>query len=344
MRPQLGSRPKMADLTREEPTTDLAMHSASASVAAPVTSHSISTVAPSPSHAMHLASACSSTVSASPSSLASGLAGSEMIGLPAAPLARPSTQSFVEVSPSTVIWLKLLTEAVRTRDRQRDVSTAASHVTTPSMVAMLGWIMPDPLEQPPMLTSTPPRLILRAADLEARSVVVMAVAAARPEASSSPSAAASEGSAASISVILMRLPMTPVDSSMMSLGSTPITLPIASALARVSSQPCWPVAALACPALISTARTVSFSAMTCLQYVTGAAHMTLWVKVPPTVAGVSLTNRARSGRLPVDLSPAYRPAALNPLGVHTPPDSSTVHGPSGMRMGDLGISSAPTQP
>jgi hypothetical protein len=45
---------------------------------------------------------------------------------------------------------------VRTISRHSLASTAASQVTTPSMVAMLGWIMPDPLAHPPIVISTPP--------------------------------------------------------------------------------------------------------------------------------------------------------------------------------------------
>jgi hypothetical protein len=56
---------------------------------------------------MVLARACSVTVSDSSSNLASALLASVMVTLPAAPLAMPITQSLVEVSPSTVIWLKL---------------------------------------------------------------------------------------------------------------------------------------------------------------------------------------------------------------------------------------------
>ena len=40
--------------------------------------------------------------------------------------------------------------------RQSFGSTATSHVSTPSMVAMLGWIIPLPFEQPPMVISVPP--------------------------------------------------------------------------------------------------------------------------------------------------------------------------------------------
>jgi hypothetical protein len=53
--------------------------------------------------------------------------------------------------------------------RQTSVSTAASVVTTPSMVAMLGWIMPLPLHMPPTLTGTPPMVTRRAASFDTRS-------------------------------------------------------------------------------------------------------------------------------------------------------------------------------
>ena len=46
---------------------------------------------------------CSKAVTASSSCLASGLARSVILALPAAPLARPMTVSFVLVSPSTEI-------------------------------------------------------------------------------------------------------------------------------------------------------------------------------------------------------------------------------------------------
>ncbi len=44
----------------------------------------------------------------------------------------------------TVIWLKDAVEARRTMSRHASGATAASLVTTPSMVAMLGWIIPEP--------------------------------------------------------------------------------------------------------------------------------------------------------------------------------------------------------
>jgi len=50
--------------------------------------------------------------------------------------------------------------------------------------------------------------------------------------------------------------------------------------------------------------------------------MTFCVKVPPTTAGSSATINPKSGRVPVDRSDAYIPAALNPFGVVVPPPGS----------------------
>mmetsp|Transcript_14167 Transcript_14167/g.41155 ORF Transcript_14167/g.41155 Transcript_14167/m.41155 type:complete len:206 (+) Transcript_14167:1302-1919(+) len=159
MRPQLGSPPKIALLASDEPVTDRATCRASASVFAPTAWTSMRHVAPSPSHAMLFARPCSSAVRAPSSFLPSALPASVTVAFPASPLARPMTQSLVLVSPSTVIWLKLATDARLTMPCHTSASTLASHVTTPSMVAMLGWIMPDPLHMPPRLTSLPPSVI-----------------------------------------------------------------------------------------------------------------------------------------------------------------------------------------
>jgi hypothetical protein len=50
---------------------------------------------------------CSKAVTAASRTFPSALFGSLTTGVPAAPLAKPMTVSLVEVSPSTVIWLKL---------------------------------------------------------------------------------------------------------------------------------------------------------------------------------------------------------------------------------------------
>ena len=59
--------------------------------------------------------------------------------------------------------------------------------------------------------------------------------------------------------------------------------------------------------LTSTARTVSFLSSTSLQYVTGAAHMTLSVKTPAATASVSHVMSARSALVPLARSPPYMP-------------------------------------
>ena len=57
---------------------------------------------------------------------------------------------------------------------------SASVVRKHSMVAMLGQIMPEPLEMPPSLHSLPPRLKRTATCLATVSVVIMASAARVP--------------------------------------------------------------------------------------------------------------------------------------------------------------------
>lgn len=64
--------------------------------------------------------------------------------------------SLVEVSPSTVIWLNDACTARFTSGRHTSAATGASHVTTESIVAMFGWIIPEPLHMPPTRTGRPP--------------------------------------------------------------------------------------------------------------------------------------------------------------------------------------------
>mmetsp|Transcript_11775 Transcript_11775/g.25250 ORF Transcript_11775/g.25250 Transcript_11775/m.25250 type:complete len:303 (+) Transcript_11775:438-1346(+) len=218
MRPQLGSWPKMALFARLDPATLRATTRASSSLLAPVTEISTRHVAPSPSQAMDLARPCSSAVSAASSFWPSALAASVMVALPAAPLARPMTQSLVLVSPSTVIWLKEAMEARLTIAFHASALTAASHVTTESMVAMLGWIIPEPLHMPPMCTVLPPMFTCRAALLLTRSVVVMATAARCPSSSLVPRVPTISGMAGMKFSIFMRRPITPVDCSSTSSG------------------------------------------------------------------------------------------------------------------------------
>ena len=201
--------------------------------------------------------------------------------------------------------------------RQAVTPIGASHVTTPSMVAMLGWIIPDPLPMPPILTTRPPpRSTSTAIVLRTRSVVQMAVAAASATSSSARRFAASAGMPAVNSSILMRWPMTPVDSTSTSGRDPQRTPPRSAAVARLSSMPRDPVAAFACPAFTSTARAVSDASTISRQYNTGAAAKTFVVNTPAKTAGSSATTSAHPRVAPDARRPALWAAALNPPGGH----------------------------
>lgn len=66
-----------------------------------------------------------------------------------------ATMAYHKTLPA-LTWLKLLMAPRRTMSCHSNSSTAASEVITLSMVAMLGWIMPDPLAMPPTRTFAPP--------------------------------------------------------------------------------------------------------------------------------------------------------------------------------------------
>jgi len=103
MRPQFGSRPKAAVLMSGDVAIRLAIASASPGLAAPFTSISSSTVAPSPSSTICRERSAQTSPSASPN--ARSVSGVRSI--PLAPFASRITASLVEHSPSTEIRLKL---------------------------------------------------------------------------------------------------------------------------------------------------------------------------------------------------------------------------------------------
>ena len=73
-----------------------------------------------------------------------------MAGFFAFPLARIVTQSLVLLSPSTVIRLNDRFVASFKAIFRVFASMTASVNKNPSMVAILGWIMPEPLVIPPI--------------------------------------------------------------------------------------------------------------------------------------------------------------------------------------------------
>jgi hypothetical protein len=130
----------------------------------------------------------------------------------------------------------------------------ASQVMKPSMVAMLGWIMPEPLAMPPMRTGRPSRRSSRAIDLVTRSVVTMADAAAAEPVEVR--AATAWGMPDRRGSILMGWPMTPVEAMRIVSGSMLRAWAVRRAASRVSASPWAPVQALAWPALQRMARAV----------------------------------------------------------------------------------------
>ena len=236
----------MADLTREEPAIVLAIALAAFSSVAPETCTSIRQVAPSPSRAIALAKYWHTAVS-----IASNVSASAPISVIAGvrdwPLAKAIRESLVLVSPSTVIWLKLRSAARLNICCHREGETAASQVTKASIVAMLGWIIPEPLAIPPMRTGRSPIVVSKAIDLVTKSVVIMACAAASDPVSEA--AAISWGMALRIASMRMRWPITPVEASNTDSAGKLSACPSNIAHSKASSQPWEPVAALACPAL-----------------------------------------------------------------------------------------------
>ena len=216
-RPQLASAPNMAAFTRLEQTTDLATVLACASSAAPVTVHSSSLVAPSPSAAMQRHRWTVTVLSAAMKASNSGPS-AVISAFPAWPLARMTTMSLVEVSPSTLTILKVRCTSLESAFCSMAGLTAASVVRNTSIVAMLGWIIPEPLAMPPSTHCLPPTVNSTASCLGTVSVVMMPSTAASAW---SPRPAASAGMPPAMGVISSGWPMTPVDATTTSSAAMP---------------------------------------------------------------------------------------------------------------------------
>ena len=136
---------------------------------------------------------------------------------------------------------------------------AASVVRKQSMVAMLGAIMPLPLEMPPSLHILPPRGKRTATSLETVSVVMMASAARVPPAgvSSSESKFFSNGSS------VMGWPITPVEATMTSSAFTPMYFSTSAHMPSAISTP-LALQVLALPLLQMTACAMPFSTCFCV--------------------------------------------------------------------------------
>ena len=129
------------------------------------------------------------------------------------PLARMMQLSLVEVSPSTLIRLKLWSPTEVRAFCSRAGEIAQSVVRKQSMVPMLGWIMPLPLAMPPMTTSLPSSWKETATSFFWVSVVMMAWAASSLASGEWASFPASTGIPSWMGAMGKVWPMTPVEAT-----------------------------------------------------------------------------------------------------------------------------------
>src|SRR3954452_18808402 len=302
-RPQFGSLPNSAVLSRLLRAQARPAVSASASVAALRTVIAMSLVEPSASASNCIARSVAAAVSAAVNSSAVGVT-------PLAPLARASTVSLVDRQPSESTRSTLTPVAAFSAVCSTSAGTTASVVRTTSIVASDGASMPAPLAIPPIVQPYPRCTVV----LGTESVVMIARAASSPPSSASPfTAAVTPGSSLSIG---SRTPISPVEATATSIAPMPSSAARCSAVAWLSWNPSGPVQALAPPELRTTARSRPVES-TCRLHCTGAAGNRLVVKTAAAAASrPSLTTTATSG-LPDAFSPAATPAARNPWGAVT---------------------------
>src|SRR5262245_14293385 len=238
---------------------------------------------------------------------------------PAAPVAMRMKESFVEVSPSTLMRLKEASAASATSRSSASCASAASVATNPSIVAMSGRIIPAPFAIP-VTVAAPARRALAFGTVS----VVMIASAARPQLSSRRSATHA-GSPATILASGSGSMITPVENGSTSRGSQPSCRAAASQLALASASPVFPVPAFALPVFTTSARVGRPKARCSLATWTGAAQKRLRVNTPATLAPCASVTSSRS------LRPDLRiPASATPS--LTPFTGSRSSGPGGLRL------------
>ena len=160
--------------------------------------------------------------------------------------------SLVEVSPSTLMRLKLTRTVSSRADLIISGEMAQSVVRKQSMVPMLGWIMPEPLAMPPIRTVLPPMVVSTASSFFTVSVVMMAWAAASLPSGLWETELYSSGMPASMTDTFSVWPMTPVDAATMSSAGQPMALAAAAQTRSAFSSPMG-AQALALPLLMTAA-------------------------------------------------------------------------------------------
>ena len=223
---------------------------ASLSSFAPVTVQCAMRCAPSPSRTICNARSSQTASIAEPTRITSS-----SVRTPAqAPLASNATVSDVEVQPSTVMQLKVLSTATRSACSVCRESSGASVVTTAIIVPRSGRIMPAPFAIPPTRMFPIEVAISRSACFGAASVVVIATAASAPPPSCRPAKARSMP--CSTISIGSCTPITPVEATSTCSVSQPSPAATSTVMRSASRRPGSPVAALALPLEITIARVV----------------------------------------------------------------------------------------
>ena len=176
---------------------------------------------------------------------------------PAKPLASNKTVSFVDVSRSTEIILKVsgITDFKALFNNSLEIFKSV--VMNPNIVAIFGWIIPDPLQQAPMVTVFPPTSISTARCFGLVSVVIIEVATSIPAWWSSFNCFKASPIPFSIGSVGSCFPITPVEQIRTFSLSTSKASPTILANFSFAWFPSSPVQALAIPLLIAIALTVS---------------------------------------------------------------------------------------
>src|SRR5688572_2981006 len=202
--------------------------------------------------------------------------------------------------------------------RNRPGATCASVVRNPSMVAIWGSIIPEPLAIPPILNDPCGVSTVMACSFGNGSVVMMARAASLPlEAERARAAARIPATTRSMFRVT---PITPVLATSTSSGVHPTAAAVSTAIMRAWARPTSPVHAFAHPLLTTTARAMPCVSPMCRRdTMTGAACARFVVKSAAADAEVSAARMARSSAVAAGLMPQCTPAVVNPAGAVMPP-------------------------
>ena len=185
----------------------------------------------------------------------------------------------MEVSPSTVIWLKLVATWSLSNSCNNLPSTLASVTTKPSIVAILGWIIPDPLQKPVITHFWPAcsnsKLIVLGWVSVVRIASVILWLAVNFKALIP----------ASNLAIGKNSPITPVEATPTNLGLIPSLAATSSCSVWASTSPWAPVKELATALLTTSAWSWWPCSIVCLVKAVGAAQNWLVVYTPAALAG-----------------------------------------------------------